>query len=321
MGCFNLVGAFSKLPITAGDRVFAMLGIFSDNDEGDDFFAPGHRFTPCFFPVFGHYDDYGNIERIDEDDNTRFILDFFGKHPETEDINEFMRLVYDIHHDSDEPDWMTEATERLIDRKKCGSYYSKNGKFHIGWIMDHEFIYDEMSKPRTEAFYADIVVSYEATKDFGPINGNDKIEEVDREFPFMLEHKFEKVFKDWVDAEKDGKYKVDKYLRVSYIFPTFISKDASIGWYNTSEYSYPFFLNGYIDQWDFLFDENHKDMFCKMLYFRQYCNRCQIKLEGNTYGSQDPETELFYQMELRRMQFMEEKHDYYKEYLEEDYDD
>ena len=66
MGCFNKMGFYSHLPITAGDEI--MLFICINNSKQYDIdvnmeISDG-MFTPICLPICGKYDEYGKIEEI-----------------------------------------------------------------------------------------------------------------------------------------------------------------------------------------------------------------------------------------------------------------
>jgi hypothetical protein len=92
MGHFSYSCKLTGLPITGGTPValFPMLmraNLYDNSEEqlrkygkssliSND--GPRLRFIPCAFPIFGKYDEYGGIEDIVEDDNTRVLEEHFG---------------------------------------------------------------------------------------------------------------------------------------------------------------------------------------------------------------------------------------------------
>ena len=72
MGSWSVYCGISKIAITAGQDC-VLLPLKPDN---------GHRtymkWLPAVMPIFGKYDDYGGIEDIVEDDNTKLIENYFG---------------------------------------------------------------------------------------------------------------------------------------------------------------------------------------------------------------------------------------------------
>lgn len=92
MGCFSYTCQLSGLPITSGNKAVIVPIIpkddWYDNSEksvrkfGQSCFVsndgPNVFFDELFFPIFGEYNDYGSIENIVEDDNTKVLEEFFG---------------------------------------------------------------------------------------------------------------------------------------------------------------------------------------------------------------------------------------------------
>lgn len=104
MGCFNVSCAVSHITINEGERVFLfpLLPNISDfeikrghPDDGSVIISPRSMFlettelyNPFCFPIEGIYDDYGSLEDIVENENTRLIENFLGI-----SIQEFVELV------------------------------------------------------------------------------------------------------------------------------------------------------------------------------------------------------------------------------------
>lgn len=120
MGCFSVACGVSRLSITAGDKCVLIpitakkefqpmteqeLREAADNLLTDDLYKRNphakhettHLFVnndelwePCLLPIRGEYDDYGSIEEIEEDENTRAIERYYGV-----SINDFVSLITD----------------------------------------------------------------------------------------------------------------------------------------------------------------------------------------------------------------------------------
>ena len=92
MGCFNTTGFHSKLPIVYGDKIFSIICLRMDAFD-DDFlrFSPGYQVTPMFLPIFGEYNDYGNITNIERTPSVESIERIFG-----DTIENIMRAIQDI---------------------------------------------------------------------------------------------------------------------------------------------------------------------------------------------------------------------------------
>jgi hypothetical protein len=72
MGSWSVYCGISQIAITASDE--CVLLPLKENKRGDSY-SP---YLPATLPIFGKYDDYGGIENIEEDDNTKLIEKYFG---------------------------------------------------------------------------------------------------------------------------------------------------------------------------------------------------------------------------------------------------
>jgi hypothetical protein len=79
MGCWNGTCGVSQLPITGGTKVKAYLMLQSRSKEvcGSGSCYNTQYFRPWFFPVTAEYNDYGSIEHIAEDWNSKYMLKTF----------------------------------------------------------------------------------------------------------------------------------------------------------------------------------------------------------------------------------------------------
>lgn len=147
MGCFNLTGFHTKLPICGGDEVFGIIGIYKTINKGNEF-SPGKVFTPIALPIFGRYNEYGSIESIKKDKNTDLISEITGV-----DIEHLLTIIDDFfvgRYQCEEP------YQKVLDKMK--PYLLKHNfkygdlldfdeiKDNIIFIMDHKFFYDECIK-------------------------------------------------------------------------------------------------------------------------------------------------------------------------------
>lgn len=84
MGCFNVTGTLSGLSISAGTKcVFFPLYYRGYNDKlnhvarivsNDGAYA---FYAPFCLPLVGYYNDYGSLENIEENDNTKMLESLF----------------------------------------------------------------------------------------------------------------------------------------------------------------------------------------------------------------------------------------------------
>lgn len=71
MGSWSVYCGISNISITAGDK--CVLLPLKKNRNGE--YLP---YLPFTLPIFGEYDDYGGLENIEEDANTKLIEEHFG---------------------------------------------------------------------------------------------------------------------------------------------------------------------------------------------------------------------------------------------------
>jgi len=82
MGCWNGTCGISQLPITAGAKVKAILLLQSEYHQeiqGSSSCYSSNFFRPWFFPVTAEYNNYGSIENIVKDWNSKYMLETFRR--------------------------------------------------------------------------------------------------------------------------------------------------------------------------------------------------------------------------------------------------
>lgn len=133
MGCFNMLGWNSRLPIKAGDPVFVLImsELFKKTGDFDVYdFPPSLKYSPLALPVIGKYNEYGGVEDIKRDLNVEIIEGFFKEDIETLITN--------------------------LDDNICSREYHKFPEIEPGaeitFIMDHLKVYDYLGtlKPRLD---------------------------------------------------------------------------------------------------------------------------------------------------------------------------
>lgn len=90
MGCFNLQGFYSNLPITDGDKTVAFI-CAKYNGPTDYLTQPLYAtdyMEPICLPIFGEYNDYGTIENIVPSETTKLIEKLSGMA-----IDEFIKNI------------------------------------------------------------------------------------------------------------------------------------------------------------------------------------------------------------------------------------
>jgi len=95
MGCFNVAGTMSNISIGHSEEVVFFILKPSSGYRREAGSTPGTvvlhpqssmcsndgskiYYKPLFLPVFGEYNDYGSVENIKEDANTKHIEEYFG---------------------------------------------------------------------------------------------------------------------------------------------------------------------------------------------------------------------------------------------------
>ncbi len=85
MGCYNVSCSVSGLSISYGDPiVYIMLGESHDRaytkplENNNCFLYPHDVFAPVALPIFGEYNGYGGIEKLDDDENIHILSEEYG---------------------------------------------------------------------------------------------------------------------------------------------------------------------------------------------------------------------------------------------------
>lgn len=95
------------------------------------------NYLPCTLPIFGKYDDYGGMEDIIENENTKLIEEYFGI-----TIDEFIEFLVDGKHTYDRSE-LDPIREKLSDSK-----LSELEEWRFMWVDKQ--VYDIMSKNHDE---------------------------------------------------------------------------------------------------------------------------------------------------------------------------
>lgn len=91
MGCFNVTGFYSHLPIECGDRIGAILCAKTDRRESLSMETVSTGIYPMMAPVYGEYNDYGGIESMDESASAQALKVFTGY-----SIEDFNEMIHDF---------------------------------------------------------------------------------------------------------------------------------------------------------------------------------------------------------------------------------
>ena len=240
MGCFNMTGGISHLPMRYGDEIVAIIGLYNPKTSYGQEFCPGYDFTPLFFPVVGKYNDYGSIEDIQEDYNSDYIKEFF----ECDDLEALFDVIdnaaVDRYMDTKEKKFWKKIKEKAQNVVKDSYHYQymkqshKSFNLQLGFMLEHKFVYDFLATRKEEDegefFYVDIEKSYAETKKFIQENKKEeaKKEEIDLSNEEVLKKLTEidektkngkeltddeqKLINDIVGSLHDGNYKRNKMI-------------------------------------------------------------------------------------------------------------
>lgn len=266
MGCFDINGGISRLPVTYGDDCFLMIGVINKNIRTAhiDEYGNGFLFTPISLPVFGKYNDYGRIEEIVRDKNVEItemiceekidkIIDaidnnLIGRYSKT---NEFEKLC-----------------NRILDK-----FNIDKNQYELGISIDHKFIYDTISDLQFDDLYINFEQSLEVTKRIPytieeclkNTEFKEKYDLDDRLMIYDISHLFIKIRKEYLEEHK---------IETTGFYPSYESRIMNLnpnyeeGIYRTCEYfdTYMFMKMFKEDNTKFLF-ENLSSEYIKFLNF------------------------------------------------------
>lgn len=171
MGCFNVMGFHTHLPVIDGNDIVLLLGVYPEYENRNvrrDFvdFAPGNDFTPIALPIFGKYDDYGSIEDIERDANVESIEKYFGL-----EIKKIIDLVDDDmigrHMNDKDTEAYNQMCEKIYNLQPTNWLKSEfSHKYQIVFIIDHRFMYDTIKNLGASKY--NFERSYDAIMDLCP---------------------------------------------------------------------------------------------------------------------------------------------------------
>ena len=135
MGSWSVYCGISHITISAGHKMVLLPIKVNERDEGT--YLPH---LPATLSIFGEYDDYGGIENIEENENTKMIEEHFGI-----SILEFTQFFTDyVTYERNE-------TDELIEKLKSNGKYEeiKDWKF---MFIDRQ-VYDFLSNAIDSDYY------------------------------------------------------------------------------------------------------------------------------------------------------------------------
>lgn len=131
MGCWSVYCSISKIAITAGHEC-----VFIPLKKSKGNYLP---YLPAALPIFGSYDDYGGIEDIIEDENTKILENYFGL-----SIYDFCSKIIIGHGDSEDED------EEESDVKDFKSVQEEMTSWTYMWV--DKKVYDFIIANRDHSF-------------------------------------------------------------------------------------------------------------------------------------------------------------------------
>lgn len=145
MGCWNGTCGLSQLPILAGDDIWAFLigvrwGRYSDSGDQSGYCYPTDIGFPMSLPIYGKYNDYGGIDRIKENYNTKIIMDAYGEN--YKNIESFLN--------------------DCVERDKFFLFNQYIEKYGVGLFMVHAELMDDLKSAKVS--YGKKVTVYNTVK-------------------------------------------------------------------------------------------------------------------------------------------------------------
>ena len=240
MGCFNVMGFHTHLPVTYNDNIVLLLGVYPEYENRNvrrDFvdFAPGNDFTPIALPIFGKYNDYGSIEDIERDANVESIEKYFGLEIEKiiDLVDDGMIGRYMNDNDTETYKQMCEKIYNLQPTNWLKSEFSH--KYQIVFIIDHRFMYDTIKNLGASGY--NFERSYDAIMDLcppweEPVRDIDKINEAKekekrgeittleyKKISLLHSWKFDSAHMLWISYLNEGKWFWDGDYLVDFTMP------------------------------------------------------------------------------------------------------
>ena len=138
MGCFNVKGCMSNMPIEYGDKIVAFIGLINKKFGSEDY-SPGYKFTPLSLAIYGIYDEYGGIESIEKTASVKILEDFFGV-----DIDTLAKSAARYKYDglSDKLEKRYESFLQQIDDDFYDMHKKEN--LELTLLMEHESVFRTM---------------------------------------------------------------------------------------------------------------------------------------------------------------------------------
>lgn len=145
MGCWNATCNISNLPIYAGDEIVLILLMQTTKNVEFNVCYPTDNFVPYAFPIFGKYNDYGGIEKIQISPENEKLIRSYDFYTTGRDEYGKPYVILEIN----------DSFEDFVNDKLCvcGGHYirtdcanHKDGMAEINYFMAHREVYEMMLK-------------------------------------------------------------------------------------------------------------------------------------------------------------------------------
>ena len=152
MGCWNETCGITQLPIKSGDPVVLVFiaHVGDRNRDHSGFCYINDQWSPKFLPIFGFYNDYGSVEDIQEDWNTKFIIERLREELVESRLSASKAQVPAPRGEpeSNELDLETMTLEDVLGQIHDDRIWlpGVSGNIPLGWMMMHRWIWDHMTQ-------------------------------------------------------------------------------------------------------------------------------------------------------------------------------
>ena len=152
MGCFNVSGCLSQLPICGNKEVVCMIGAYPTlNPNFDGSYYPTSVISPYCLPIYGKYNDYGALEDIERTPIVEFIETLFNW-----DIDRILeqisrlggRTIKECINYWDKSENKTEVNEfkKLLPINKNIAIDERYEKYCFMLMFEHRHVWDSLIK-------------------------------------------------------------------------------------------------------------------------------------------------------------------------------
>lgn len=160
MGCFNMVGFYSNLPIKANDDIVYFICASYNKLDDSIVIEPNNVIEPICLPIFGKYDEYGSIDDIVCDRNVQAIENAFDMPMhiivQTIEENSFNTIN----------DCKNEDYKAILNKMLDTQYFRNKENISLCVTMEHKSVYDTMVTLFNDKYTIEIGNTLNETLDF-----------------------------------------------------------------------------------------------------------------------------------------------------------